>query len=279
MKVIPCLVLGLALAAVSSVACASEEVRTWTSAGGQTVQARLVGVSRDGGTLTLVNADGERFRIRQDRLCAADREYVRLTQLKKVSGPQVVYEGENITFSVDRDGVLYLRGTASKTTWPNGRPPKPKRSRHTGKLMPVKADPSKRPVVVQEQITWTNTPPAELVGMLAKVVERSELAVKGRSSVERYRICGGLELDGDQLRGLSVWFHADAALMDLSGVKREMRYKQGNLAFATVTVSVHDGKANSDLSELSETLNEHQQKELLNALRGIPFDKLKRDGR
>jgi len=237
-----------------------------------------VDVSRDGNTLVLAKEGGEKFRIHRDKLCAADQEYVRLTRLKQADtdGRLIVYEGENITFSVGRNGELSLQGMGTKKTWPKGRPPKAKRSRHTGKLMPVKIEPGKGPVVVNEQVSWTNTPPAEFIAMLEKVVKRSETAVEARARVKRYEICGGLELNGDRLCGLSISFEADAALMELPRGKREMRYKQGNLTSATVTVCTHDGKESSDLTELSETLNETQQKALLQALRTVPLDKLGR---
>jgi hypothetical protein len=271
MRVASFLVFSLGLLLVCTAAAASGKMRTWTSTAGQTVRATLEDVSDDGDTLVLLNENGEKLRIRSDRLSAADREYARLARFNESADPSVVYQGQNIAFAVDRNGVLCLRGKGRKTTWPNGRLPKAKRSRHTGKLMPVKDDPTKRPVVVEEQVMWTNTPSAEFIAMLTKVVERADRAIEGRGRVQRYEICGGLELRGGRLCGLSIQFEADAALRDLSQKKREMRYKQGNLTCATLTINTHDGQENSDLTELSETLNETQQKALLRALRDVPF--------
>ena len=46
--------------------------------------------------------------------------------------------------------------------------------------------------------------------------------------------------------------------------------KQGNLTSATLLIHTHDGQDSSDLTELSETLNETQQKALLGSLRNAP---------
>ncbi len=274
MKALPLLPVTLVLFLAHAAAAAPAQMRTWTAASGKTIEAGLVDVSRDGNTLTLIDADGQRFQIRTEKLSAADRQYVQVTRIRESGASHVVYQGEHVTFTVDRKGVLCLRGTGKKTTWPKGRLPKAQRSRHTGKLIPVKPDPSKPAVVVDEPVAWTETSPADLIAMLEKVVARAKTAVEGRGKVERYRICGGLELSGDHLCGLSIWFEADAALMDLPRGKREMRYKQGDLTSATLTINTHDGKASSDLTELSETLNETQQRTLLQALRDVPFHKL-----
>lgn len=269
MRMLTSLAFSILLIAYTA-AAAPGEMRMWKSTSGQTVRAVLADVSPDGNTLVLLNENSEKLRIRTDRLCAADREYVRLARIKKSDDPHVVYQGQNVTVRVDRNGVLRLQGKGEKTTWPNGRLPKAKRSRHTGKLMPVKDDPTKRPVVVEEQVSWTNTPLAELITMLDKVVKRAERAIESRGRVDRYEICGGIELIDDRLCGLSIMFEADAALRDLPQTKREMRYKQGNLTLAILTIHTHDGQENSDLTELSETLNETQQKALLRALRDVP---------
>ncbi len=276
MKTLLCSLSGLVLVLGPAATTADDDVRTWTSSGGQAIKASLVDISANGETLELVNEDGKKFLIPAAKLCADDQEYVRLIRFERTGGPVVVYEGESIAFCVDRNAVLYLQGTGTKKTWPKGRPPKPKRSRHTGKLMPVKIAPGKGPVTVDEEVSWTNTTPADFIAMLEKVVRRAEAAIDAKSLVKRYSICGGLELYGDRLGGVTIWFECDAALMDLPKKKREMRYKQGNLASATLTINTHDGKDSSDLAELSETFNETQLKALLQALRNVPFDKLDR---
>jgi len=67
--------LFLAIAAMSGIAMAQTELRTFTNSQGKTVQARVIGVS--GASVTIVTATGQQFTLPIATLSAADQQYLK----------------------------------------------------------------------------------------------------------------------------------------------------------------------------------------------------------
>jgi len=80
--------LFLALAAFSGLAMAQAELRTFTSAQGTTVQARVLGIS--GPNVTIVTAAGKQITLPMTSLSAADQQYLKSLPAGAPAAPAVV---------------------------------------------------------------------------------------------------------------------------------------------------------------------------------------------
>jgi len=59
-----------------TIAIHADELRTWTSASGQKMEAELIGISEDGKSVTLRRSDGKEGNVALDKLSSADKSYV-----------------------------------------------------------------------------------------------------------------------------------------------------------------------------------------------------------
>jgi hypothetical protein len=91
--------LFLALTAFSGIALAQAEMRTFTSAQGKTVQARVLGVS--GANVTIVTAAGQQFTLPIASLSVADQQY-----LKSMPATAAVPAASKMTFKASPNDKL-----------------------------------------------------------------------------------------------------------------------------------------------------------------------------